>query len=121
MCEQTTTSGRWPPKVLKEEVKFEKGVEVYSNLIINGKPAAADASSANSGISFKSSGELGSDLIDLFKPPIVAEFQFYKARNFTIFRPRSMNSTWRLRKTCSSRFATAAGPSYIPITRAQSG
>ena len=78
MCEQTTTSGRWPPRVLKEEVKFEKGVEVYSNLIINGKPAAADASLANSGISFKSSGELGSDLIDLFKPPIVAEFQFHK-------------------------------------------
>ena len=78
MCEQTTTSGRWPPKVLKEEVRFDQGHEVYSNLIINGKPAGANSSVAASGISFKSSGELGSDLVNLFKPPIVVEFKFHK-------------------------------------------
>ncbi|MGB6777051.1 MAG: energy transducer TonB [Terriglobales bacterium] len=78
MCEQTTTSGRWPTEVVKEEVKFEKGREVYSNLIINGKPAEANSSVATSGMHFKSSGELGSDLVNLFKQPIVAEFQFRK-------------------------------------------
>jgi hypothetical protein len=82
ICEQTTTSGPWPNKVLKEEVKFEKGKEVYSNLIINGKPAATDSSLAASGMHFKSAGELGSDLIDLFKPPIVAEFHFRKEAMF---------------------------------------
>jgi len=77
ICEQTTTSGYWPPKVLKEEVKFEKGEEVYSNLIINGKRVESN-SAEGSGIRFKSSGELGSDLVNLFKQPIVVEFKFHK-------------------------------------------
>ena len=78
ICEQTTTSGRWPVKVLKEEVRFEKSEEVYSNLLIGSKPAGANSSSAVSGMRFKSSGELGSDLVNLFKQPIVAEFRFRK-------------------------------------------
>jgi hypothetical protein len=82
ICEQTTTSRPWPNKVLKEEVKFEKGQEVYSNLIINGKPVGTNSALAASGMHFKSAGELGSDLIDLFKQPIVAEFQFRKEAMF---------------------------------------
>jgi hypothetical protein len=82
ICEQTTSStGRWSTKVLKEEVRFEKGQEVYSHLIIDGKPVEANSSSLASAIPFKSAGELGSNLVNLFKTPIVAEFQFLKEAN----------------------------------------
>jgi TonB family protein len=79
ICEQTTTSGGWPAKVLKEEVKFDRGEEVYTNPTLGGKSAkATSSSSAVNGMHFKSSGELGSDLVNLFEKPIVTEFQFRK-------------------------------------------
>lgn len=78
VCQQTTTSGRWPAKTLKEEVKFERGEEVYADLPDGGESAGAKSSSAVKGMRFRSSGELGSDLVSLFKQPIVTEFRFSK-------------------------------------------
>ena len=106
ICEQTTTTtGPKSTTVLKAEVTFEKGHERYSNVTIDGRPPAANASASASAVKFISAGELGSDLVDLFRPPIVAEFQF---RNETKLRkiPSSVyqfhiaaekNTFWALR------------------------
>lgn len=85
VCEQTTTSsastGRsviplaaQPITVFKAQVTFEKGREYYSDITVNGKPL--DPNSADRTMNFMSFGELGSNLVDLFTPPVVAQFQF---------------------------------------------
>jgi hypothetical protein len=51
----------------------------YSNVTIDGKAPKANSPAAEQAMQFVSTGELGSDLVDLFKPPIVAEFKFRKA------------------------------------------
>lgn len=77
ICEQTTTTtGPKSTTVLKAEVTFEKGHERYSNVTIDGRPPEANSSASAAWSSSSPAGELGSDLVDLFKPPIVAEFQF---------------------------------------------
>lgn len=63
---------------MKAEVTFEKGHERYSNVTIDGRPPEANSSASASIVKFISAGELGSDLVDLFKPPIVAKFRFRK-------------------------------------------
>jgi hypothetical protein len=83
VCDQTTTTtGPKSTTVLKAEVTFEKGHESYSNVTINGRPPEANTSASASTVKFISAGELGSDLVDLFRPPIVAEFQFKKEEKF---------------------------------------
>lgn len=83
ICEQTTTNtGPQQTIVLKAQVTFEKGQERYSIVTINGKPLKIDSSAACRAMRFVSMGELGSDLVDLFKPPIVAEFEFRKEGKF---------------------------------------
>ncbi len=82
ICEQTTTStSRGVTTVLKAQVTFEKGHERYSNITIDGKPPKTDSGSTLSAIRVITAGELGSDLVDLFEPPIVAEFKFRKQEN----------------------------------------
>jgi hypothetical protein len=71
ICEETITNTR--TGVVKQEVTFGKGGEQYSNITINGVPAVAAA-----GMRITSWGELGTDLVNLFRPPIVAEFRFRK-------------------------------------------
>jgi hypothetical protein len=79
ICEQTTTTtSPTSNTVLKAEVTFEKGHERYSNVTIDGRPPDAYSSASAGIVSFLSTGELGSDLVNLFKPPIVAEFQLRK-------------------------------------------
>jgi hypothetical protein len=76
VCEQTTNSiGRRGATVMSAEVTFENGHEHYSNVTIDGKPPSAKSLRA---MKFISTGELGSDLIDLFRAPIVAEFKVGK-------------------------------------------
>jgi hypothetical protein len=78
ICEQTTTStgSKWIT-VSRAEVRFEQGHEHYSKVTIDGKPIDPSSLSA-SAMAFISQGEFGSDFVDLFKPPIVAEFKFRK-------------------------------------------
>jgi hypothetical protein len=54
-------------------VTFEKGHERYSNVTIDGKAPTEDAVRA---MKFISTGELGGDLVDLFKAPGAADFKF---------------------------------------------
>jgi len=74
-CEQTTTSSDSHKTVLRAQVTFEKGHERYSNVTVNGKPLDASYRSGTA-IRFLSSGELGSNLVNIFKPPIGGEFRF---------------------------------------------
>jgi hypothetical protein len=76
VCEQTTTSaGRQTTKIMNAEVTFEEGRERYSKVTIDGKAPTIEAARA---MKFISAGELGSDLVDLFKAPLAAEFKFRK-------------------------------------------
>lgn len=100
VCEQTTTSTQEaPPRVIpfdpkpmtvfKAQVTFAKGHERYSDITLNGKPLdpkSAAAATAEA-MSFISSGELGSNLVDLFTPPVVAQFQF--RRSATVHKVRA--------------------------------
>jgi hypothetical protein len=73
ICEQTTTgTGQETTKVMNAEVTFEKGHEHYSNVTIDGKAPTDETAGA---MKLFSTGELGSDLVDLFRMPQVAEFK----------------------------------------------
>ena len=88
ICEETTTTtGPKSTTALKAEVTFEKGHERYSNVTIDGGPPEANSSASASVVKFIAAGELGSDLVDLFKPPIVAVRLFHCAH--VLFRLRS--------------------------------
>jgi hypothetical protein len=76
VCEQTTTSThRQTTGVMNAEVTFENGHERYSNVTIDTKAPSAEAGRT---MKFISAGEMGSDLVDLFKAPLAAEFKFHK-------------------------------------------
>jgi hypothetical protein len=109
ICDQTTTTtGRMSTTVVKEKVQFLRGHESYSDVTINGRPEQPNE--YNSYITFGarklvSAGELGSDLVDLFTPPIGADFQFRKetklgssqAALFSFHLPAEKNTFWTLR------------------------
>lgn len=83
VCEQTNTRRakvRNKPSitVAKAEVTYQKGREYYSNVTIDGKPYADNSFANTNPMGFVSLGEFSGDLVDLFKPPIVAKFKFRK-------------------------------------------
>jgi hypothetical protein len=75
-CEQTTTSNN--SKVTQALVTFANGKEQYSNVVVNGKPVKDQGVAYREEPFLLTSGEFGSDLINLFTPPIAAEFKFRK-------------------------------------------
>ncbi len=81
MCEQTTkgTGGDSGTTVMNARVTFEKGHEHYSNVTLNGEPLTAEAART---MELFSTGELGSDLVDLFQAPMDAEFSLPKEETF---------------------------------------
>ena len=81
ICDQTTkgTGGDTGPTVVNAAVTFEKGHEHYSNMTLNGEPLTAQAART---MELFSTGELGSDLVDLFQAPVAAEFSFLKVETF---------------------------------------
>lgn len=105
ICEQTTTrTDEQSTTVLKAQVTFEKGRERYSDITINGKPPKEGSPATLRGLGFISAGELGSNLLDLFTPPIVAEFQFRKEANlrhipslvYEFHIPAKKNTFWAI-------------------------
>ncbi len=106
ICEQTTTSvGQQSRSVLKAQVTFENNHERYSDITLDGKPVASNSAVARSAMMFTSTGELGSDLVDLFTSPIVANFKFRKtaklrsipSRIYEFEIPAERNTFWALR------------------------
>jgi hypothetical protein len=103
ICEQTTTgAGQEATKVMSAEVIFEKGHEQYSNVTIDGKAPTDETARA---MKLFSTGELGSDLVDLFRMPLAAEFKLSgeKKLNKTIAQvykfhiAAEKNTFWSLR------------------------
>ena len=75
ICGQTTTSHLPRGKIASEaQVRFENGHEHYSHVTVQGE----SKDGVGTVVGFQSSGELGTTLVDLFMPPVVAEFQFHK-------------------------------------------
>jgi len=102
VCEQTT---RGSDTVFKAQVTFEHGHEHYSDITINGKPFRKNSSALVSRMKVFSSGELGTNLVDLFEAPIVAQFQFRKESKLRDVRalvysfdiPADKNTFWPVR------------------------
>lgn len=67
IVQQTTTSEGMSKTVIKAQVTFQRGLENYSNVTIDGRPAPASSITTNppNSIQFSSTGEFGPALLDL--------------------------------------------------------
>jgi hypothetical protein len=70
---------------IKAEVRFEQGREHYSKVTIDGKPIEPNSLSTPA-MAFISQGEFGSDLVNLFKPPIVPNSSSARTEDLAKFR-----------------------------------
>lgn len=103
IAQQTTTFGK-AHTVLTAQVTFRKGVEHYSYLTLDGKPITGK-SSLPGNIHFRSAGEFGSLLVDLFSVPGAVEFKFHKTSTlgdvpvsiYEFHLPPEKNTFWTLR------------------------
>lgn len=102
VCEQTT---RGNDTVLKAQVTFEHGREHYSDITIDGTPFKKNSAAIVAKMKVFSSGELGTDLVNLFKAPVDAEFHFRKqaklhnlpASVYSFDIPSAKNTFWAIR------------------------
>jgi hypothetical protein len=79
ICQQTTTERRGTLEtVLDAQIIFRQGHESYSHVHVNGQQPARTSEALRDTMAFITNGEFGSFLVDLFKPPIVAQFKFRK-------------------------------------------
>jgi hypothetical protein len=103
ICEQTTTTSH-SKATMNAQVTFEKGHEHYSHLTLDGKPLEENSSMVKA-MEFISTGELGSNLVDLFRLPRAPEFRFRKKEEFghtpallyDFHIPADRNRSWALR------------------------
>src|SRR5271165_2611281 len=103
VCEQTTTTSHSKSR-MDAQVTFEKGREHYSHVTVDGKPVQEN-SKAEKAMAFISTGELGSNLVDLFREPLAPEFRFRKEEKFgrtpallyDFYIPQDRNKFWALR------------------------
>ena len=86
ICEQNMENSAWPPSappvLIHAIVRYEDGRDSYSDLAVNGKPANEQTIDSVQGISMATAGEFGSQLINLFRPPIVAAFKLRRPHTF---------------------------------------
>lgn len=79
ICEQNMENSGWPrtapPVVIHAKVRYENGRDSYSDLIVDGERAEQQNMEAIEGMSMATSGEFGSQLMNLFRAPMVAEFK----------------------------------------------
>lgn len=119
ICEQTTTStGRQPAKTMNAEVTVERGHERYSNVTIDGKAPTEEAVRA---MKFISTGELGSDLVDLFKAPLPPNSSFAERKGSTKLAHRCTNSTLPRKRILSGRCEIVAELPCTPSIRVSCG
>ncbi|MFZ0793825.1 MAG: hypothetical protein WAM65_08655 [Candidatus Korobacteraceae bacterium] len=107
IVQQTTTSEGMSKTVIKAQVTFQRGLETYSNVTIDGRPAPASSitTSPPNSIQFSSTGEFGPALLDLFRIPGATEFKFKKTsvlRNqpvaiYEFHVPEKKNVFWMFR------------------------
>lgn len=83
ICQQTTTEKREPfAAILNSQVTFLKGEEIYSHVTLNGTPMNDADPDASSLMAFRSDGEFGLFLANLFKRPMAARFKSGKSSQF---------------------------------------
>ncbi len=107
IVQQTTTSEGMSKTVIKAQVTFQAGLEHYSNVTIDGRPAPVSAITTTppNEMQFSSTGEFGPALLDLFKIPGATEFKFKKTsvlRNqpvaiYEFHVPEKKNVFWTFR------------------------
>src|SRR5271166_5479001 len=79
IVQQTTTFESGSSKtVMTAEVTFRKGLETYSRVTVNGRPAPVSSITTRppDGVQFSSTGEFGPALMDLFRVPGATQFKF---------------------------------------------
>ncbi len=78
IVQQRTTSEGMSKTVMTAQVTYQKGLENYSQVTVDGRPASASSFLSNppNSIQFSSTGEFGPALMDLFKIPGATEFKF---------------------------------------------
>jgi hypothetical protein len=107
IVQQTTTSEGMSKTVITAQVTFQGGLEHYSHVTIDGRPAPVSSitTSPPNEIQFSSTGEFGPALLDLFKVPGATEFKFKKTsvlRNqpvaiYEFHVPEKKNVFWTFR------------------------
>jgi hypothetical protein len=79
IVQQTTTFENASSKtVMTAEVTFQKGLESYSRVTVNGRPAPVSRITTKppDEVQFSSTGEFGPALLDLFRVPGATQFKF---------------------------------------------
>jgi hypothetical protein len=105
ICEEETVSrSNWPggpsPVVTDAQVTYQDGIEKLSNVRTDGVPET-DKAKRNQA-TFKTYGEFGNELIDLFSPPARVAFRYERparlggveALVFSLHLPRERNTIW---------------------------
>ncbi len=116
IVQQKTTSEGMSKTVMTAQVTYQKGLENYSQVTVDGRPAPASSFSANppNSIQFSSSGEFGPALLDLFRVPGATEFKFSRTASlqnqpvavYEFHVPQKKNVFWT--------FRLVDGRSYAP-------
>ena len=117
ICEQQTVSrANWfggpPQRKIESQITYQNGTELHSNTRVNGVPAEDRAGAT---MTFRTEGEFGGELVDLFTPVIKPEFRFEKktrvrgieALEFSFHVPEAENRFWTVndgRKTVRPEF-----------------
>jgi len=108
VVQQTTTFESGPSKtVMTAEVTFQKGLESYSRVTVNGRPAPVSKITTKppDEVQFSSTGEFGPALMDLFKVPGATQFKFKTTSTlqnqpvviYEFHVPQKKNFFWTLR------------------------
>lgn len=125
MCEQNMENSALPasapPVVIHATVRYEDGRDSYSDLVVNGKPTDEQTIDSVQGISMATAGEFGSQLINLFRPPIVAAFKLRKSRTsaassvvvYDFSVAAKDNKFWSIRDTKSLLHPEYEGQLYV--------
>lgn len=124
ICEQSVENSGLPgsekPVVIHARVKYEDGEDTYSDVEVNGKPAAQGEQITR--LSMATQGEFGSQFINLFRDPAVADFSLGTAQgsNAIVYYfkiPETRNWFWAIRDTKEILHPLYQGELYIdPVT-----
>ncbi len=118
IVQRKTTSEGLSKTVMTAQVTYQKGVENYSQVTVDGRHAPANTFSTHppSSMQFSSTGEFGPALLDLFKVPGATEFKFSRTATlqnepvavYEFHVPQKKNVFWAFRLTdgrsCSPEF-----------------
>ncbi len=105
--QKMTSEGSFSKTVITAQVTFEKGLEHYSHVAIDGRSAPVSSITENlpNSLGFSSTGEFGPALANLFQVPGATQFKFLKFFSlrgipvaiYSFNVPAEKNSFWTIR------------------------